>query len=64
MNHFVTQKLTDISIKKLQAEILPTAKKNILISLHPRIDDVNNNSSIQTLCIIELDFATLHMALL
>jgi len=27
MNHFVTQKLTDISIKKLQAEILPTAKK-------------------------------------
>ena len=35
MNHFVTQKLTDISIKKLQAEILPTAKKNILISLYP-----------------------------
>lgn len=64
MNHFVTQKLTDISIKKLQAEILPTAKKNILISLNPRIDYVNNNSSIQALCIIKLDFATLHMTLL
>ena len=64
MNHFVTQKLTDISIKNCRQKFYPQLKKTILISFHPRIDYVNNNSAIQAVGVIKLDFATLHMALL